>query len=98
MDSRVRKIVRLLRKHRAQRIALFGSYARGEARPGSDIDILVDFRERKSLLELVGIEQDMEQAVGVRVDLLTRKWISPYLVARIEREAVVVFDDTQGEV
>ncbi|MGC8785570.1 MAG: nucleotidyltransferase family protein [Armatimonadota bacterium] len=95
MDSRVRQIVRLLRKHGARKVELFGSYARGEARPDSDIDVLVDFKEKKSLLEIVGIEQELEEAIGVKVDLLTRKWISPYLLDRIEQEAVVVFDDTR---
>ncbi len=95
MDIRIRKIVRLLRKHGARRVELFGSFARGEARADSDIDILVEFKERKSLLELVGIEQELEEAVGVKVDLLTKRWISPYLIDSIEREAVVIFDDTR---
>lgn len=95
MDTKIRKMVRLLRRHGARKVELFGSFARGEARADSDIDILVEFKERKSLLELVGIEQELEEALGVKVDLLTKKWISPYLIDRIEREAVVVFDDTR---
>lgn len=95
MDTKIRKMVRLLRKHGARKVELFGSFARGEARADSDMDILVEFKERKSLLELVGIEQELEEALGVQVDLLTKKWISPYLIDRIEREAVVVFDDTR---
>jgi len=45
----------------------------------------VEFSERKSLLDLVGIEQELSDAVGMRVDLLTEKSISPYLIDRIKR-------------
>ena len=50
-----KKIVSILARYRVKKIAVFGSYARGEAKPESDIDILVEFSERKSLLDLVGI-------------------------------------------
>ena len=52
-----KKIARLLKNQGARKIALFGSYVRGEEKPGSDIDIIVDFSKRKSLLELVRIER-----------------------------------------
>jgi predicted nucleotidyltransferase len=90
MDGKTRQLVELLSKHGAKRIEIFGSYARGEAREGSDLDVIVDFEERKSLLDLVGIEQELEDALGMKVDLLTRKSISPYLIERIEKEAEVV--------
>ncbi len=50
-----KKIVSILARYRVKKIAIFGSYARGEAKPESDVDILVEFSERKSLLDLVGI-------------------------------------------
>ena len=58
---------------------------------GSDLDVIVEFEKRKSLLELVGIEQELEDALDIKVDLLTRTPISPYLIERIEKESKVVF-------
>jgi len=92
MDERVRKAIEILREHGAEKIKIFGSYVRGDTRPDSDLDILVDFADRKSLLDLVGIEQELEELLGIEVDLLTRKSISPYLIERIEREAKVVYE------
>ena len=57
-----KKIVSILARYRVKKIAIFGSYARGEAKPESDIDILVEFSERKSLLDIVGIEQELSEA------------------------------------
>jgi hypothetical protein len=51
---------------------VFGSVARGEARPGSDEDLLVDFEPDASLLDHVGLFQDLEELLGVGVDVVTR--------------------------
>jgi hypothetical protein len=75
-----------------KKIAIFGSYARDEANPESDVDILVEFCDRKSLLDLVGIEQELADALGLNVDLLTEKSISPYLIDRIKREMKVIYE------
>lgn len=85
------KVIALLKPHGAKSIGIFGSYARGEAVPGSDLDILVEFTIRKSLLDIVGIEQELSESLGVKVDLLTEKAISPYLVDRIRKETVVIY-------
>ncbi|MDP3105309.1 MAG: nucleotidyltransferase family protein [Candidatus Methanoperedens sp.] len=87
-----KKIISLIKKHGAKKIAVFGSYARGEEKPKSDIDILVEFSERKSLLELVGIEQELSDILGIKVDLLTEKSISPYLIGRIKKEMKVIYE------
>jgi predicted nucleotidyltransferase len=87
-----KKIVSILARYRVKKIAVFGSYARGEAKPESDIDILVEFSERKSLLDLVGIEQELSEALGVKADLLTEKSISPYLIDRIKKEMKVIYE------
>lgn len=90
MDEMIEKLIDILKKHRAKKIEIFGSYARGEARPGSDLDVIVEFEERKTLLELVGIEQELEDHLGIKIDLLTEASISPYLIDRIKKEAKVV--------
>ncbi|MGC8577057.1 MAG: nucleotidyltransferase family protein [Thermoproteota archaeon] len=75
-----------------KKIAVFGSYARGEETPESDIDIIVEFSERKSLLELIRIERELSEDIGIKVDLLTKKAISPYLVDRITKEMKVIYE------
>lgn len=85
------KISNVLRKNDVKRASLFGSYARGEAKPGSDIDILVEFSKRKSLLDLVGVEQELSDTLGAKVDLLTEKSISPYLIDGIKKEMKVIY-------
>jgi len=71
------EIFRVARKRRARRIAVFGSVARGEARPGSDLDLLVDFEPSASLLDHVGLFQDLEDLLGVGVDIVTRSSLRP---------------------
>lgn len=87
-----KKMTRILKSQGASKIAVFGSYVRGEEKPESDIDIIVEFSERKSLLDLVGIEQEVSDALGIKVDLLTEKSISPYLIDRIKKEMVVIYE------
>ncbi len=85
------KIVSILRGHGVNMIGIFGSYARGDVGPKSDIDILVKFSGRKSLLDIVGIEQELSEALGMKVDLLTEKSISPYLIDSIKKEMAVIY-------
>ncbi|KAF5411304.1 MAG: hypothetical protein C5S38_09580 [Candidatus Methanophagaceae archaeon] len=87
-----KKVVSILERYGAKKIAIFGSYARDEAKTESDIDILVEFSERKSLLDLVGIEQELSDVLGVKADLLTEKSISPYLIDRIKSEMKVIYE------
>jgi len=53
------------------KVGIFGSYARGDNNKGSDIDILVEFKESPSLLTLIKLENDLSEILGVKVDLVT---------------------------
>lgn len=84
-------IVSVLEKYNVNTIGIFGSYARGVQRPDSDLDVMVNFKERKSLLTLLRIERELSETIGVKVDLLTEQSVSPYLVERIKSEMKVIY-------
>ena len=65
-----KKIKIILEKYNIKRAGIYGSYARGEANRSSDIDIIVELN-KKSLFELVGVKQDIEEATGLKVDITT---------------------------
>ncbi len=64
-------IVKYLDKYNPERIGIFGSFARNEHKPGSDIDILVSFKEPISLFDLVKIERELTKLLDMKVDLVT---------------------------
>ena len=84
------KILEYMKAHGANRIGVFGSYARGEARADSDLDLLVWFNHQQSLLGLIRMERELSELVGVKIDLLTEQAISPYLIDRIKDELRVI--------
>ena len=85
-------IVTILTRNDAEWIAIFGSYARRSADPTSDIDILVRFSRKKSLFQLVRIEDELARALCMKVDLVTENAVSPYLADAIYRDAVMIYD------
>ena len=91
-------VIAALRGHRSRlrslgvtRIGLFGSFARNEATPGSDVDLLVEFRaDQKSFDNFMNIAELLETTLERRVELVTPESLSPYLRSRILQEAVYV--------
>jgi hypothetical protein len=84
------RIIQVLKRHNVKKAALFGSYVRGEAKEGSDIDILVELDEDVSLLDFAGIKLELEEATGKKVDLVEYETIKPLLRDRILKEQVVL--------
>ncbi|HLC78737.1 MAG TPA: nucleotidyltransferase family protein [Candidatus Nanoarchaeia archaeon] len=82
------KIVKILKKNGVVKAGIFGSYARGEQKKNSDVDILIEFND--SLLKLVRLEREIKEKLGKRVDLLTYGGIHPLLRERILKEEVKI--------
>ena len=85
------KVISFLRKRGAKKISIFGSYLRGEATPESDLDIIVEFDKGISLLDIVGFELDLSEQLDIKVELLTEKAISPYIIKDVLAEAKVIY-------
>lgn len=86
-----RLIVQELKKRGATKVAVFGSYVRGEQTRKSDIDVMVEFSKAKSLLELVRMERELSEVLGIKVDLLTARSISPYIRNKIFKKMVIIY-------
>jgi len=84
------KALEILQKNGIKRAAFFGSIVRGEMTDESDIDILIEFEGRKSLLDLAGLKLDLEDALKRRVDLLTYRSLHPMLKDGILAEQIPI--------
>ncbi len=82
------RIVPTLKENGVVRASIFGSFARGEESKKSDLDILVKFRGSKSLLDLIGLELDLEDKLKREVDLLTYGSINHLIKERVLKEQV----------
>jgi len=86
-----KKIVPLLKKNKIVRAGIFGSYARGEQKKNSDIDVLIKVQAKKfSLLDLVHLEFELEKILRKKVDLLTYNSINHLLKERILNEEIKI--------
>ena len=82
------RILDLAAEHGARNVRLFGSVARGETGRATDVDLLVQMEPGRTLLDLVGLWQELEELLGCKVDVVTEGGLSPYLRKRIMEEAV----------
>jgi uncharacterized protein len=80
----------LAKAHGATSVFLFGSAARGEDRPGSDLDFMVELEPGRSLLDLIGLSQDLQAAFGRKVDAFTRAGLKPRVLSRARKEAIKI--------
>lgn len=84
------KITAIFKKNDVKRAGLFGSFARGEAKRNSDIDILIEFKGKKSLFDLVDLKDELENSTGRSVDLVTYKSLHPLLRKKILSEQIII--------
>ncbi len=85
------KIKEILKKNKVKRAGIFGSYARGEQKKNSDIDILVEINDKDmSLLGFVGIKIELEDNLGKKVDLVEYSEIKPQIKERVLKEQVKI--------
>lgn len=82
------KILAAVARHGASNVRIYGSVARGEARPASDIDVLVDVKEGRSLLDLAALHLELEDILGFPVEIGTD--VKPRLRERVRGEAVAL--------
>ncbi|MBU0469924.1 MAG: nucleotidyltransferase family protein [Nanoarchaeota archaeon] len=93
-DEKLKQIAKIavpiLKKNGVVKAGIFGSYARGEAKKSSDIDLLIQFKGKKSLFDLIGLEQELIEHLGKKVDLVTYKGLSPYLKDYILKDEIKI--------
>lgn len=87
LRSRREEILALAERHGAHNVRVFGSVVRGESGSESDIDLLIDMDEQRSLLDLVALWQDLQDILGQRVDVVTERSLHWYIRDRVLREA-----------
>ena len=87
------RIVDFCRKHHIRRLALFGSVVRGDFRPGSDVDVLVEFESgHVPGLAFFAMEEELSGILGQKVDLNTPRFLSPHFRSQVEREAETQYE------
>jgi len=84
------KILPILQRYGVKRVGLFGSFVRGQMKPHSDIDILVEIEKDISLLDFVGLKLEIEEALNRKVDLVEYNTIKPLLRERILSEQEII--------
>jgi uncharacterized protein len=75
------------KQHGARNVRVFGSFARGAQRGASDIDLLVEMEQGRTLLDLIALERSLGRRLGRHIDVITERSLSPHLRERILAEA-----------
>lgn len=86
-------IINHLKALSPRKIGVFGSYARSEQKAASDLDILIflDSSTKISLLDIIGVEQELSDALGIKVDLITERSLNPLIRPYVEKDLQFIF-------
>ncbi len=90
IEEKRAEIVRLAAAHGAHHVRVFGSAGRGEDDAESDLDFLVGLEGGRSLLDLGGLQVDLEALLGRWVDVVTERGLKPCMRERVLREAIAL--------
>ncbi len=88
LEEKRNDVLSIAAKHGAYNVRVFGSVARGEDRPDSDVDLLVDVGTTTSSWFPAGLVLDLEQILGREVEIVTEKGLNPHLRERVLQEAI----------
>ena len=92
----IEQVAAFCRRHHIRRLALFGSVQRDDFTPESDVDVLVEFEPgHVPGLAFFGMQEELSEILGRRVDLSTPGFLSPYFREQVMREAEVLYDSAQ---
>jgi len=90
----IRKVASAIAKrHGVERMYLFGSYARGDAMPGSDLDFRIDKGSIRGLFALGGLYADLEDSFGLKIDLITTDSLDEEFLRQIASEEILIYED-----
>lgn len=87
IDDFIPQIQEITHRNGALNVRLFGSWAKGTATASSDLDLLIDLAPGRDLLDLIGMKQELEAVMGLKVDVVTKNSLSKHLQEKILHEA-----------
>lgn len=90
LRQRREEILAIAARYGVRTIRVFGSIARGDAGPGSDVDFVVEFEPGRSLLDHGGLIMDLQDALGCKVDVVSHRGLRDRMRARVEAESVAI--------
>jgi len=91
-----KKIVPILKRYGVKKAAIFGSFARGESKKKSDIDILVKIKKDLSLLDFIGLKLEIERILRKKVDLVEYETLKPFIKEKALKEQKIILHEKRG--
>ncbi len=87
------KLIPILKQNNIVKASIFGSYARGEETKKSDIDMMIKYKGKMSLLDLIGLEQELQEKTGIKFDITTYKAINYLIRDQVYKEQILILNE-----